>query len=94
MGKPTILIPSPNVSEDHQTKNAMALVNKGAAIIVADKDANTTLIATLTELINDKTKQERLSQACSAMGVRDAANKIVDEIETIIKTKIKNSLVK
>lgn len=94
VGKPTILIPSPNVSEDHQTKNAMALVNKGAALIVSDKDANTMLIPTLTELINDKNKQQTLSQACSAMGVRNAANKIVDEIENIIKTKIKNTLVR
>ena len=94
VGKPTILIPSPNVSEDHQTKNAMALVNKGAALIVPDKDANTMLIPTLTELINDNNKQQTLSQACSAMGVRNAANKIVDEIENIIKTKIKNTLVR
>ena len=84
VGKPAILIPSPNVSEDHQTKNAMALVNKGAALIVPDKDANTILVSTLDSLLNNEEKKQAISSACSNMGVRDAANKIVDEIERII----------
>ena len=84
VGKPAILIPSPNVSEDHQTKNAMALVNKGAALIVPDKDANTMLVSTLDSLLNNEEKKRAISNACSNMGVRDAANKIVDEIERII----------
>ena len=84
VGKPAILIPSPNVSEDHQTKNAMALVNKGAALIVPDKDANTMLVSTLDSLLNNEEKKRAISSACSNMGVRDAANKIVDEIERII----------
>ena len=84
VGKPAILIPSPNVSEDHQTKNAMALVNKGAALVVPDKDANTMLVSTLDSLLNNEEKKQAISSACSNMGVRDAANKIVDEIERII----------
>jgi UDP-N-acetylglucosamine--N-acetylmuramyl-(pentapeptide) pyrophosphoryl-undecaprenol N-acetylglucosamine transferase len=87
VGKPIILIPSPNVAEDHQTKNAMALVDKGAAAIVYDKDAKTTLIPALDDLINNSDKQRSMSLACSSMGVRDAAYKIVDEIEKVIGIK-------
>ena len=78
VGKPTILIPSPNVSEDHQTKNAMALVNNNAALIVPDKDADSILIPTIKNLINDDNKKQTLSRNCANMGIRDAANKIVD----------------
>lgn len=85
VGKPTILIPSPNVSEDHQTKNAMALVNKGAAIMIADNEITNKLAPTLSELLKDEEKQSTMSKACLNMGVRDAANKIVDEINSIIK---------
>ncbi|MBR7168774.1 MAG: undecaprenyldiphospho-muramoylpentapeptide beta-N-acetylglucosaminyltransferase [Bacteroidales bacterium] len=85
VGKPTILIPSPNVSEDHQTKNAMALVTKGAAIMIADNEITNNLALTLSELIKDEEKQSAMSKACLNMGVRDAANKIVDEIDSIIK---------
>ncbi len=90
VGKPVILIPSPNVSEDHQTKNAMALVNNGAALIVKDAEANEKLCPVLQDLINDKIKQEAMSQACAKMGVCDAAGKIVDEIEIIINRKEEN----
>ena len=85
VGKPTILIPSPNVSEDHQTKNAMALVNKGAAIMIADSEIKDKLTPTLKDLIANNEKQNTMSKACTNMGVRNAANKIVDEIESIIK---------
>ena len=85
VGKPTILIPSPNVSEDHQTKNAMALVNKGAAIMIADNEIKDKLTTTLKDLISNNEKQNSMSKACLNMGVRNAANKIVDEIESIIK---------
>ncbi|MBR5784995.1 MAG: UDP-N-acetylglucosamine--N-acetylmuramyl-(pentapeptide) pyrophosphoryl-undecaprenol N-acetylglucosamine transferase, partial [Bacteroidales bacterium] len=69
------------------TKNAMALVDKGAAAIVYDKDAKTTLIPALDDLINNSDKQRSMSLACSSMGVRDAAYKIVDEIEKVIGIK-------
>ena len=85
LGKPCILVPSPNVSEDHQTKNAMALVNKGAAIMIADSEIKDKLTPTLKDLIANNEKQNTMSKACTNMGVRNAANKIVDEIESIIK---------
>ena len=57
VAKPAILVPSPNVAEDHQTKNAMSLVKKNAAILVTDADARSKLIAEAIELINDQVKQ-------------------------------------
>jgi UDP-N-acetylglucosamine--N-acetylmuramyl-(pentapeptide) pyrophosphoryl-undecaprenol N-acetylglucosamine transferase len=59
-GKPAILVPSPNVAEDHQTKNAVALVNKQAALCVKDKEAGNVLVATALELINNESLQEKL----------------------------------
>lgn len=85
VGKPVILIPSPNVAEDHQTKNALALVNNGAAMMVRDAEAMTTLCPTLESLVGDTEKQAAMSEAILKMGVRSAADKIVDQIEKIIK---------
>ncbi len=85
VGKPTILIPSPNVAEDHQTKNAMSLVNNGAALMVRDADAMTTLCQTLDSLVSDTEKQKTMSEAILKMGIHNAADKIVDQIEKIIK---------
>lgn len=85
VGKPVILIPSPNVAEDHQTKNALALANNGAAIMVRDAEALTALRPNLDELLSNNEKQTAMAQAIKAMGVRNAADKIVDQIEKIIK---------
>ncbi|MBO7541675.1 MAG: undecaprenyldiphospho-muramoylpentapeptide beta-N-acetylglucosaminyltransferase [Bacteroidales bacterium] len=85
VGKPVILIPSPNVAEDHQTKNAMALVNNGAALMVRDAEAMTTLCPTLDGLVGDNEKQKAMSEAILKMGMRNAADKIVDQIEKILK---------
>ncbi len=68
VGKPTILIPSPNVAEDHQTHNAMALVEKNAAILVKDKDASNDMITTAVQLLQDKNQQEQLSQNIKQLG--------------------------
>lgn len=84
VGKPVILIPSPNVAEDHQTKNAMALVNKGAARMVHDIDCGQKGLIELRELLNSPQQQQRMSANCQQLGVRGAADKIVDEIEKII----------
>ena len=84
VGKPVILIPSPNVAEDHQTKNAMALVNKGAAQMVKDDECEYRGIATLRELLNSPDQQQRMIRSSLAMGVRGSADKIVDEIEKIL----------
>jgi UDP-N-acetylglucosamine--N-acetylmuramyl-(pentapeptide) pyrophosphoryl-undecaprenol N-acetylglucosamine transferase len=84
LGKPVILVPSPNVAEDHQTKNAMALVKKEAALSVADKDAVKELVPKALELVNDRKRLQELSKNILKMALPDAANKIVDEIEKII----------
>ncbi|MBR1792758.1 MAG: undecaprenyldiphospho-muramoylpentapeptide beta-N-acetylglucosaminyltransferase [Bacteroidales bacterium] len=85
IGKPIILIPSPNVAEDHQTKNAQALVNKGAAILVKDSECNEQGIHKLLELSNSKELQAKMSTSCLAMGKRQAAQKIADEIDRIVQ---------
>ena len=85
VGKPMILIPSPNVAEDHQTKNATALVNVGAAQMVTDAECGVKGLLVLRNLLEDEKEQAAMSKACRAIGVRGAADKIVDEIEKIIK---------
>jgi len=81
--KPTILVPSPNVSEDHQTVNAMALVNKNAAILVRDVDAKKDLISTAFALINDELAQNDLKQNIAVLGKPNATSDIVDALEKI-----------
>lgn len=83
--KPVILVPSPNVAEDHQTKNAMALVKKDAAILVPDKDAERYLIETAINTINNSEKLKSLSVNIAKLAQRDSADRIVDEIVKIIK---------
>ncbi|MBW7844915.1 MAG: undecaprenyldiphospho-muramoylpentapeptide beta-N-acetylglucosaminyltransferase [Bacteroidia bacterium] len=85
VNKPVILVPSPNVAEDHQTKNALALVNKDAALLVSDKDARKTLIDTCITLVNDQNKQTQLKNNIAAFAIQDAANKIVAEVIKVIK---------
>jgi UDP-N-acetylglucosamine--N-acetylmuramyl-(pentapeptide) pyrophosphoryl-undecaprenol N-acetylglucosamine transferase len=86
VGKPTIIIPSPNVAEDHQTKNAMALVNQNAALFVSDKDAKTSLFSTISELINNIELQNNLSQNILKLAKTDAAKHIADIVNNIKKT--------
>ena len=82
--KPVILVPSPNVAEDHQTKNAMALVNEGAAYLVKDNVAIEQLLPTAISLLKDEEKQEELSQNIAKFAKPNAANSIVDEIIKLI----------
>jgi UDP-N-acetylglucosamine--N-acetylmuramyl-(pentapeptide) pyrophosphoryl-undecaprenol N-acetylglucosamine transferase len=84
-GKPAVLVPSPNVSEDHQTKNAMALVNKNAAIMIKDEDAKNKLITTIIELINNKSLIGKLNRNISGLAMPNAAKEIVNRILTIVK---------
>ena len=79
IGKPTILIPSPNVSEDHQTKNAQAVVNKKAALLVKDNEADSKLVNCLRELIEDTRLQDELTKNIKNLAVMDAADKIANE---------------
>ena len=87
LGKPSILVPSPNVAEDHQTHNAMALVNKDAAVLVKDVDADKDLISTALTLINDEAKLNELSNNTKKLAQFDSANRIADEVVNLIKTK-------
>ena len=80
VGKPCVLVPSPNVAEDHQTKNAMALVNKNAAVLVKDLEAKEKLISTVLELIIDEIHQNQLSQNIKQLAIADADERIVKEI--------------
>lgn len=81
--KPAILVPSPNVAEDHQTHNAMALVNKQAAVLVKDSDARNTLVDEAIKLINDKEHQTILSTNIAQLGKPNATKDIVNEIVKI-----------
>lgn len=80
VGKPTVLVPSPNVAEDHQTKNAQALVNKSAAVMVADADAPGELIKTAMELLNDRQRCDMLSANLKELAILDADDVIAREI--------------
>lgn len=83
--KPCILIPSPNVAEDHQTKNAMALATKDAAIMIADKDAVKELVPTALNLVTDKKKLTDLSENIAKLAQHDSADRIADEVLKLIK---------
>lgn len=82
--KPVILVPSPNVAEDHQTKNAMALVERQAALLVKDADARKELIPGAVALIRDEIKQAALKQNIATFAMPDAAKRIVDELLRLI----------
>ena len=86
--KPCILVPSPNVAEDHQTKNAMALVKKNAAILVNDEATKKDLIDKCIELIGDKNKQSELSKNISLMAFLNSANVIANEVLKLANYKI------
>ena len=84
-GKPAILVPSPNVAEDHQTKNAMALVDKDAALFVADKDAKAKLVDEALKLLFDESLASKLSINILRLAKPRATEDIVNEIEKLIK---------
>lgn len=83
-GKPAILVPSPNVAGDHQTKNAMALVKKTAAIHIGDAGAEDVMITTAVELLDDKERMKMLSENILDLAVPDSAQKICEEIRSLM----------
>ena len=85
IGKPVILVPSPNVAEDHQTKNAMALVNKDAAIYVKDADAPAQLLPLAVKTVNDAAKLESLSKNILKLALPNSADIIAEEVFKMIK---------
>ena len=84
VGAPVILIPSPNVAEDHQRKNALALVDKGAAVMIEDAEATAKLGAELERLLDDADTRRSMSQSIKAMSRPNAASDIVDRLEQIV----------
>jgi UDP-N-acetylglucosamine--N-acetylmuramyl-(pentapeptide) pyrophosphoryl-undecaprenol N-acetylglucosamine transferase len=81
VGKPTIFVPSPNVAEDHQTKNAMALVEKDAALMVRDADAVMQGMPAALNLLEDAERLAVLKKNISRLGIKDAAERVVRQIE-------------
>ena len=78
--KPVILVPSPNVAEDHQTKNALALVNKQAAIYVKDSEAETNLLDVALSTVKDEQKLKELSENIARLALPDSAKIIAQEV--------------
>lgn len=85
LAKPVILVPSPNVAEDHQTQNALALVNKDAAVLIKDVDSVNNLCSTALSLIQNDAKLQELSVHIAALAEKNSASRIVDEVDKIIK---------
>ena len=87
LGKASILVPSPNVAEDHQTKNALALVNRGAALLVADVEAKAKLATTMLSTVADESLLRSLEKNVASMALNNAAQEIVDHLLNLIKEK-------
>ncbi len=85
LGKPSILVPSPNVAEDHQTKNAQALATRNAAVMVADKNANSLLLDEAIRMIEDEALLNELGENAKKMAQLDSADRIADEILKLIE---------
>lgn len=86
LGKPVILVPSPNVAEDHQTQNAMVLVKRDAAVMVTDAEVKAHLFNTALSLVKDESKLKELSRNILKLAQRGSARRIVDEIEKIVNS--------
>ena len=85
LGKPAVLVPSPNVAEDHQTHNAMALVNKNAAVLVRDAEAAEKLVPTALELIQNEKRLEQLHTNVLKLAQTDSAKRIAEEVMKLAK---------
>ena len=83
-GKPALLVPSPNVAEDHQTRNAMALVKQEAALMIPDEQAKKKLVDEALKLLHDRQLSDKLSKNIIALGKPRAAEEIVEEIEKLL----------
>ena len=90
LGKPCILVPSPNVAEDHQTKNAQALAARGAAIMIPDSECREKLIPAVEKLFSEPSTLESMSRAIREMAMPDSDEKIADEIARLIADKLKD----
>jgi UDP-N-acetylglucosamine--N-acetylmuramyl-(pentapeptide) pyrophosphoryl-undecaprenol N-acetylglucosamine transferase len=84
VAKPAIFVPSPNVSEDHQTKNAMALVSRQAALLIKDTEVVAQLGDAVVELLRNDEKRANLAKAIGAMAQNHAAERIVEEVKKLV----------
>ncbi|MDD3077677.1 MAG: undecaprenyldiphospho-muramoylpentapeptide beta-N-acetylglucosaminyltransferase [Paludibacter sp.] len=87
LAKPVILVPSPNVAEDHQTQNALALVKKDAAIMIKDIEAREQLIPKALEIIDDTNTLQKLSKNILLLAEKNSAERIANEVIKIIESK-------
>ena len=85
LGKPVMLIPSPNVAEDHQTKNAMALVNKGAALILRDAEIKEKIYPLIEQTLADESLLKSLSENIKTLAQPNSATRIAKEIISLVK---------
>ena len=85
IGKPAVLVPLPTAAEDHQTKNCKALVEKNAALLIADKNAMEQLVETTLDLIQDESKQQQLSKNIAGMALTNSAKVIAEQVLGLIK---------
>ena len=85
VGKPVIFIPSPNVAEDHQTKNAKSVADKNGAILIRESELDSNFESTFSDLITDENKQTELSQNINNLALPNATKTIVEEILKLIK---------
>ncbi|OUR94482.1 undecaprenyldiphospho-muramoylpentapeptide beta-N-acetylglucosaminyltransferase [Flavobacteriales bacterium 34_180_T64] len=87
VGKPVIFIPSPNVAEDHQTKNAMSIVEKNAALLIKENDLEIDFENKLSQLVNSIDKQKELGANIKNLALVNATSDIADEVEKLLKSK-------
>lgn len=80
VGKPAILVPSPNVAEDHQTRNARALLEKSAALMIPDDKAGSDLVDEALALMNDDRRKKELSEQIASLAISDSAGRIAEEV--------------
>ena len=85
VGKPTIFIPSPNVAEDHQTKNAKAIVDKKGAILLKENELDSTFETTFSDLISNEKWQNEISNNIKSLAKPNATKDIVEEIIKLIQ---------
>jgi UDP-N-acetylglucosamine--N-acetylmuramyl-(pentapeptide) pyrophosphoryl-undecaprenol N-acetylglucosamine transferase len=84
LGMPSILVPSPNVAEDHQTANARSLADRGAAVLISDAEVGSRLVEDALTLVIDKPRLSSLSKKINEMGTPNATRDIVDVIISLI----------
>jgi len=89
VGKPVVLVPSPNVADDHQTKNAQALAAKGAAVLISDHEAKDILLGEALAILSDENRSRALGDAIKKLALLDADETIAKEVLALAKQKIR-----